>query len=194
MKKIHGKTGTRLYAIRRSMMARCNNPNDKSYHRYGGRGITMCEAWLRSPLAFFTWAEEHGYEEHLTVERIDNNGSYSPENCRWATPTEQQRNTSKNRIICYKGECKSLAEWAELTGIRYETLASRLRSGWSIEKMLTKVPRSLTREISCEGIIHTLSKWAKVTGLSVFVISRRIDTLGWEVKRALTTPVRKRIS
>lgn len=190
MKKIHGKTGTRLYATRRSMMARCYNPKAKDYSRYGGRGIIICEEWLRNPLAFFTWAEEHGYEENLTIERIDNDGPYSPENCKWATMKEQQRNTSKNRIICYKGECRSLAEWAEVTGIPYETLTSRIRYGWSIEKMLTKVPRSLTREITYKGITRTLTEWAIAIGVSVGTLSRRLDYYGWSIEKALTTPLR----
>ena len=88
----HGKSNTRLYSIWESMKKRCYNPKHKNYNRYGGRGIIVCEGWLHDFQAFYDWAITHGYEDCLTIDRINNNGIYEPNNCRWITIQEQQRN------------------------------------------------------------------------------------------------------
>ena len=127
----HQQTGTRLYKIWHNMKQRCENPNNKSYQNYGARGIFICAEWNDFE-PFYRWAISHGYNESLTIERIDNNGPYCPENCEWANLKRQARN--KRNVPLYHG--KSLAEWAEITGLPYERMRGRLRRGLTWEKVI----------------------------------------------------------
>ena len=132
----HGRSDTRLYHIWVDMKKRCTNPHHWAYARYGGRGITFTQAWDQFEM-FERWSLENGYEEHLTLDRLDNDGHYSPGNCRWATRKTQARNKSNNTKYAYANESLTLAEWAERTGMRYTTLYGRVHNyGWSIEQAL----------------------------------------------------------
>lgn len=135
----HGLSGDRLYRKFLKMKDRCYNKNNDKYNYYGGRGIYICDEWLSDPSKFVDWAIEHGgLDESLTIDRIDVNGPYSPENCRFATVKEQQRNIRTNRIIEYNGEKHCVAEWAEILGINSRIIYSRLSSGWDEIRALTE--------------------------------------------------------
>ena len=119
------------------MKRRCYDNNAISYNKYGGRGIKVCEEWQEYE-PFSEWAKNNGYTDELTLDRIDNNGDYSPNNCRWATYKEQALNTRTNHFIEFCGEIKTLSQWADELGINRSTLCERINSrGWSIEKALT---------------------------------------------------------
>ena len=135
----HGMDGTKLYHIWNGMCGRCLNPSNKDYKDYGGRGITICEEW-RIPENFFGWAFLNGYNVDLSLDRKDTDKGYSPDNCRWISLAEQQRNKRNNRLIEYKGETHCIAEWSEITGIPKGTITSRLRYGWTPEEIFTIPP------------------------------------------------------
>lgn len=135
----HGLSGDRLYKKFLKMKNRCYNKNNDHYYNYGGRGIYICDEWLNDPSKFVDWAIEHGgLDESLTIDRIDGDGPYSPENCRFATSKEQQRNIRTNRIIEYNGEKHCVAEWAEILGVNYRLISSRLNNGWDEIRALTE--------------------------------------------------------
>ena len=136
----HNKSRSKLYHTYQCMVDRCTNPNSKEWERYGGRGITVCDEWLNDKSEFFDWALTHGYEEaergRFTLDRIDNDGNYSPENCRWVDMKKQARNRRNNAVLEYKGEKHCLSEWAELLHENYSKLHSRYRRKWSVEEIL----------------------------------------------------------
>lgn len=137
-KLVHGKRHTRLYRIWSDMKTRCNNPNRPKYTRYGGRGITICNKWMSDFQAFYDWSMANGYRDDLSIDRIDNDGNYCPENCRWITMREQASNKSTNHFITYEGQTLTMAEWARRTGISREVLKDRIcRYGWELERALT---------------------------------------------------------
>ncbi len=142
----HGQCRTRLYRIWRRMKERCKNPNCSDYGNYGGRGITLAEEWLTFE-PFFLWAMNNGYSDDLSIDRIENDGPYAPENCRWITQKKQCNNKRTCRYIEHNGKIKTLKEWAEIYGIHDNTLRSRLGRGLSIEQALTKkVKRKINQE------------------------------------------------
>lgn len=133
----HGMTDTRLYHIWRTMKARCTDPNSVKFPYYGARGIKVCDDWLDSFESFCSWSMANGYADKLSIDRIDNDGNYCPENCRWATREEQANNTRTNRFIDFNGEKHTIAEWSRINGISKAALYHRLERGWSVEDALT---------------------------------------------------------
>jgi hypothetical protein len=123
--------------IWRNMISRCYNPKCAGYGRYGGRGITVCLAWVQSFETFAHYVGKRPTPEH-SIDRIDNNGNYEPGNVRWATRTEQVYNTRANRIIEFDGRSMSLTQWASEVGIDPRTIHTRLRRGWSIPDALSR--------------------------------------------------------
>lgn len=132
----HNKRNTRLYNIWANMRQRCNNANHKQYADYGGRGITICDEWADFE-TFYQWALANGYTESLSIDRIDNNKGYCPDNCRWADDSTQANNKRNNRIITFNGETKPLGQWAIALGIDINILRTRLYKGWSVDRALS---------------------------------------------------------
>lgn len=118
----HGGTHTKLYNIWWKIIARCYNKNDKAYKNYGGRGIKMCNEWKNNYSAFKQWAEKNGYKEGLSIDRINNNEGYNPENCRWATKSEQANNRRTNIIVIYNDNKYTLKQVSKLLKIDYNKL------------------------------------------------------------------------
>ena len=131
----HGLSDSRIYNIYICMKERCYNPKATSYENYGGRGIMICERWLGENgfMNFYNWAMVNGYQDNLSIDRIDSNGNYEPSNCRWETSKRQNNNTRKNRIVHYKGEAHSVTEWSEIAGISRSTITTRLNKGLALE-------------------------------------------------------------
>ena len=127
MHTTHGLSQSRIYKVYSGMKKRCYDKNHKIYNRYGGRGITICDEWLNDFMAFYNWSMANGYQDNLTIDRIDNNKGYSPDNCRWVTMLEQAQNTSKNVNITYKGKTQTISAWSRETGIPQNTISRRFK-------------------------------------------------------------------
>lgn len=132
----HKESRSRLYRVWIGMKGRCNNCKNKAYSYYGGRGIKVCQDWNESYALFRDWALANGYQENLTIDRIDVNGNYCPENCRWVSMKVQMNNTRANRRITLNGETKTMAEWSESTGLSYETIRNRTIKGKPADEVL----------------------------------------------------------
>lgn len=133
-----------LFNVWRTMLSRCTNPNGRYYHRYGGRGISVCDEWS-TYTPFKEWAESHGYINGLTLERVNNDKGYSPDNCIFATRRQQARNRASSVYITHEGLRMTLAEAAERHGLAIQTLWARLNKlHWPVQKALgTPPPHSL---------------------------------------------------
>lgn len=129
---------SRLYNIYRSIIKRTQNPKNKDYKNYGGRGIILCQEWDDDYRKFYYWSMENGYKDNLSIDRIDVNGNYVPNNCRWVDMKTQINNTRVNHRITYNGENHTIAEWAEKSCVSYGTFKGRIRRGWSVEKALNE--------------------------------------------------------
>lgn len=135
----HGQSRTKLYAVWRAMCDRCRNSRNKNWDRYGGRGITVCARWLGEN-GFENFAADvgAGKSEGKSLDRINNDAGYSPENVRWVDMKTQGRNRCNSRMLTHDGKTMSVVEWGEHLGINHGTIATRLSRGMSVERALTK--------------------------------------------------------
>ena len=185
---------SKLYKVWSEMKRRCNNPNDNVYEHYGGRGIRYCAEWEKFE-PFKKWALANGYQEgergQYTIDRIDVNGDYCPENCRWVSAAEQARNKKDTVKLVIDGIERNLNEWSELSGIPKDTILARYRNyGYTPkEAVFTPVGVRIHHKVSYNGEEMSLPEWSKKTGIPLKTLRRRIE-IGWSVVDAVSTPVR----
>lgn len=169
-REMHGdsKAKAHLYNTWRAMKSRCYNENDKSYKWYGKKGIVVCDAWKDSYVNFKEWAQRSGYEDGLTIERLDTNGNYEPENCCWKTILEQANNRSDNIDITYNGDTKTLKQWAVQLNIPYQTLQFRVcDAGWSIDKAFTEPLAYVKNQEVTEKILDIYANHPEYSGCQI---------------------------
>jgi len=131
-----GESNTRFYRIWYGIIRRTEHSHRKEYKNYGGRGIKMCPEWRDSFVAFREWALANGYDENLTIERLDNNGDYCPENCCWADKLKQENNKVNTIMLTHNGRTLSISDWAREQGVPYARLKKRVRLGWTPDRVL----------------------------------------------------------
>lgn len=187
-------SGSRLRNIHKLMVYRCTNPKYDKYNYYGGRGIDVDDEWKNSFETFEDWALNNGYAEGLTLDRIDNNSGYGPDNCRWVTMKEQANNKSTSHMLTYNGKTQTIQKWSEELGISATMLEQRIRAGWDVERALTEEYHDTHTPcmITYKGITKRLHEWAKELGMDYNTLQSRIFLHHWSIEKAIETPVRKR--
>lgn len=137
---------------------RCYNPKCKAYKNYGARGIKMCQEWFDNPILFYEWAMKNGYCKGLEIDRINNDGDYEPNNCRWVSHIENNNNRRGCKYIEFNSQIHTISQWADILGFNKSVLYSRLFEGWSIEKALTTpINRNMSR-VNNKKICNTILK------------------------------------
>ena len=193
----------RLYHIYNGMKERCYSTQSKSYKYYGAKGITICEQWLNDWNSFKEWSLNNGYTDDLTIDRIDVNGIYEPNNCRWVDNKTQANNKTDNKYLTYKGETKTLAEWCDELKLPYHTIKARLNKlGMSVEEAF-ETPKQWNEYKYGEGVTKvgnkiyltynnktlSINEWLKELNLDYkhefFAVRAR---KGWSAKEIIETP------
>lgn len=157
----------------------------------------MCSEWKDDFNSFKQWALANGYSHDLSIDRIDNDGDYSPTNCRWITKLEQNRNRSTSVMVTIDGETHCLKEWCERYGTNYKVVWARIKDGsWGLEEAIATptLPIGATRNSIMYTIgdaTHYLSEWCEIYNIRYDVVWKRINRLQWDVEKALTTPIRE---
>lgn len=148
----HGMSKSKLYYIWSDIKQRCYQKNNPAFKFYGGRGIKMCNEWFKSYERFMKWAEINGYHEGLTIERIDVNGDYCPDNCKWIQLSEQAQNRRSNILIDYNGESHCLSEWCNIYKVNYYLVYNRIhKNKWSFERAISEPAHVEKRNKKAKG-------------------------------------------
>lgn len=185
-KRKHGMAGTRIYEVWVNMKKRCQNKHATFYNDYGGRGIKVCDKW--ETFEGFYDDMNDGYKDNLTIDRIDVNGNYTKENCRWVSMKVQMNNMRSNNYVEYQGEILSLSDFAEKHNLDYHLFRSRILRGFSVEKAME--PKWID-EITYNGESIRIKDLAEQHGMTYAQLKKRL-TWGWDIERALTQAIRKK--
>lgn len=188
----HGKSNTREYRRWLHMKQRCCNSNNKDYSYYGGRGIKLCKEWE----TYEGFLKDMGIPptDYHEIDRIDNDGNYCKENCRWVGKKTQAQNKRNSVLLTLKGRTKCVSEWARILGIPVNTLRSRVRAGMSDEEALETLVQNRTDLVDFNGESKTMKEWSEKVGVSVFTLKNRLYKLNWSVEKTLSTPVETKYS
>ena len=185
----HGMSDSSEYTSWEGMKRRCFNPNHKRYSDWGGRGITVCDRWKNSFENFFADMGLKPTSKH-SIDRIDNDGDYCPDNCRWATKEQQVNNRKNNRLITIDGVTLNVKQWEKEKGFKTNVITKRLINGWDeIDAVLTPLNPSVM--ITMNEITLSVTQWEVKQGFKKGIIYRRLYK-GWSGSDAITTPVRNR--
>ena len=194
-----GKKRTRLNNIYANMKKRCYDTKSEVYSYYGGRGIKICEEWNDRQIihlpnggnsskgyqAFKKWALENGYQDNLTIDRIDPNGNYEPSNCRWVTMKVQSNNLRNNVRLTYKGRTQTIHEWCEELNLNFDRIRDRIcRKGWGVAEAFETKENQRCTYLTYNGKTQTIREWAKEIGIKENTLTYRIK-YGWSIERAL---------
>ena len=172
----HGQTKTRLHIIWCGIKERCYNPNSQAYSNYGGRGIKMCQEWIDDYMNFYNWSIKNGYDEILTIDRIDVNGNYEPNNCRWINTKDQSNNRRTNLKFTYNNKTQTLMQWCEEYNLDYRMILARVHNPKWEDKSFEEIlftPNQKQILITYNDETHTISEWSKITNIRHNVIFDR---------------------
>lgn len=191
--RTHGLSRIAEFRIWMNIFHRCYNRKHRSFKDYGGRGIIMSYEWYISPERFIHDMGPRPSPQH-TIERLDNDGPYSKENCIWATRNDQARNKRNNVNLTFNGRTMCLTAWAEEAGVAQKTLWDRIASGWPMEKALApKKFKSRPIEISFNGKTMCVAEWARELNVDRYALYSRLEH-GWSHEETLSTPINYNLS
>jgi len=189
----HGVSNTRIVKILYGMICRCHNPKTPYYKYYGGRGIKVCDEWQHDSKVFYDWAINNGYKDGLSIDRINNDGNYEPNNCRWATQKEQinnKRQTQSQKYITYNDKTLNLSEWSKVLNISVGVLGSRVWQGWDDERVVsTPLGYDISdRMVNVNGENMNLTQAVKSFGAVYETVRSRLSR-GLSIDESLNRPL-----
>ena len=186
---VHGSSRTTLYRVWCGMHERCNTPGHQAYKDYGGRGVKVCDAW-KDFTTFSKWAKENGYMSGLSIDRIDVNGNYSPENCRWATQKQQANNKRCNKVLEIDSVSHTLQEWADISGNSFSLILWRLSAGVPVKEAVFSKPKNTGpkrsgthgRMYSAFGQTLNVKQWSELLHVGRSRLGKKLAS-GYTVER-----------